>query len=56
MFGGGICVLDLNEDGFEDVFMISGMNEDVLYFNNGDGIFKNVYVGLGLEEMCYYVI
>mgnify|MGYP002335652084 FL=1 len=55
MFGGGICVFDLNEDGFEDVFMTSGMNEDVLYLNNGDGTFKNVYVGSGLEETRHYV-
>ncbi len=49
MFGGGICVFDLNEDGYEDLFMTSGMQEDVLYLNNGDGTFQNIYNGSGLE-------
>ncbi|MEM6633957.1 MAG: CRTAC1 family protein [Bacteroidota bacterium] len=55
MFGGGICVFDLNMDGFEDLFLTSGMNEDVLYLNQGDGTFKNIYEGSGLEETRKYV-
>ena len=49
MFGGGICVFDLNNDGFEDLFITGGMNDDVLYLNNGDGTFNNIYEGSGLE-------
>jgi len=49
MFGGGICVLDLDKDGYEDVFITSGMNDDVLYLNQQDGTFKNIYEGSGLE-------
>ena len=26
MFGGGICVLDINNDGYEDLFITGGMN------------------------------
>lgn len=55
MFGGGICVFDLDKDGFEDLFMTSGMNEDVLYKNNGDGTFTNIYEGSGLEVSRNYV-
>ena len=55
MFGGGICVFDLNKDGFEDLFLTSGMNEDVLYLNQGDGTFKNIYQGSGLEGTRKYV-
>ena len=55
MFGGGICVLDLNKDGFEDLYLTSGMNEDRLYLNQGDGTFKNVYEGSGLEITRNYV-
>ncbi|MEZ4774016.1 MAG: CRTAC1 family protein [Bacteroidia bacterium] len=55
MFGGGACVFDLNNDGFEDLFITSGMNEDVLYLNNGDGTFKNIYEGSGLEITRHYV-
>lgn len=49
MFGGGICVFDLDRDGFEDLYVTSGMNEDVLYKNNRNGTFTNIYEGSGLE-------
>ncbi len=49
MFGGGICVFDLNKDGFEDVFITGGMNDDQLYLNQGNGTFRNAYEGSGLE-------
>lgn len=55
MFGGGICVFDLNNDGFEDLYLTGGMNDDVLYLNNGDGTFKNIYAGSGLELSRHYV-
>ena len=55
MFGGGACVFDFNNDGFEDVFITSGMNDDVLYKNNGDGTFTNVYIGSGLEKTKGFV-
>lgn len=49
MFGGGICVFDLNKDGFEDLFITGGLNDDRLYLNQGDGTFKDIYAGSGLE-------
>jgi len=55
MFGGGACVFDINNDGWEDVFITSGMNEDVLYLNNGNGTFKNIYRESGLTETAKYV-
>lgn len=55
MFGGGACVFDYDNDGFEDVFITSGMNEDILYKNNGDGTFVNKYKGSGLEITDKYV-
>ncbi|MEL6252817.1 MAG: CRTAC1 family protein [Bacteroidota bacterium] len=55
MFGGGICVFDYNNDGFEDLFITSGMNDDVLYHNNGDGTFINIYEGSGLEDSRAFV-
>jgi len=47
-FGGGACVFDYNNDGFEDVFLAGGMNDDVLYKNNGNGTFTDVYSSSGL--------
>lgn len=55
LFGGGICVFDLNNDGFQDLFLTSGMNEDKLYLNQGDGTFKNIYEGSGLEVTRHFV-
>lgn len=55
MFGGGACVFDLNNDGWEDIFITGGKNEDVLYLNNGDGTFKNVYHQSGLELTTHYI-
>ena len=55
MFGGGACVLDFNNDGWEDVFITGGMNEDALYQNKGDGTFKNVYPQSGLDVTRHYV-
>jgi hypothetical protein len=55
LFGGGACVFDYDNDGFEDLFITSGMNEDRLYRNNGDGTFRNAYEGSGLERTRHYV-
>jgi enediyne biosynthesis protein E4 len=55
MFGGGACVFDLNNDGYEDIFITSGMNDDVLYLNQKDGTFKNIFEGSGLELTRRYV-
>ena len=41
-FGGGAAVIDYNNDGWEDVFIAGGVNNDALYHNNGDGTFTNV--------------
>ncbi|MCU0391555.1 MAG: CRTAC1 family protein [Thermoflexibacter sp.] len=47
-FGGGVCVLDYNNDGFEDIFLAGGMGDDKLYKNNGNGTFTDVYNISGL--------
>ncbi len=49
MFGGGACVIDYNNDGYEDVYITGGMNDDVLYKNNGNGTFTNVMEQSGLS-------
>lgn len=48
-FGGGACVFDLNNDGYEDIYITSGTAADVLYLNNGNGTFKNIIKNSGLE-------
>ncbi|MEA5140828.1 CRTAC1 family protein [Arcicella rigui] len=46
--GGGACVLDINNDGFDDLFLTGGMTDDVLYLNNRNGTFTNIYAKSGL--------
>jgi hypothetical protein len=55
MFGGGACVFDVNHDGFEDLYITGGMNDDALYLNNGDGTFKNIFKNSGLDITSRYV-
>lgn len=54
-FGGGATVFDLNNDGFQDVYITSGTATDVLYLNNGDGTFTNIYEQSGLVITKNYV-
>src|SRR4249920_2663909 len=55
MFGGGACVLDYNNDGYEDIYITGGMNDDVLYKNNGNGTFTNVFEQSGMAITKEYV-
>ena len=54
-FGGGATVFDINNDGYEDLFLTSGTAEDQLYLNQGDGTFKNIYDTSGLTISKGYV-
>lgn len=54
-FGGGATVFDLNNDGFQDLYITSGTTADVLYLNNGDGTFKNIYEQSGLNSTQDFV-
>ena len=50
-FGLGIAVSDLNNDGWLDIYISNDYNEqDYLYFNNGDGTFRE-----SLEEYIGHV-
>ncbi|ULQ51561.1 CRTAC1 family protein [Flavihumibacter fluvii] len=55
MFGGGACVVDFNNDGFEDVYITGGMNDDQLYKNNGNGTFTNVFEQSGMTGTKKFV-
>ncbi|TLV01596.1 RNA-binding protein [Dyadobacter luticola] len=42
-FGLGIAIADVNQDGWEDIYVTNDYNEsDYLYINNHDGTFKDV--------------
>jgi enediyne biosynthesis protein E4 len=53
--GGGICILDLNNDGYEDIFLTGGMTDDILYVNNKNGTFTNIYEQSGLTGSKNFV-
>jgi enediyne biosynthesis protein E4 len=55
MFGGGACVLDFNNDGYEDVYITGGMNDDILYKNNGNATFTNVFEQSGMTITKEYM-
>jgi len=55
MFGGGACVVDFNKDGFEDVYITGGMNDDMLYKNNGNGTFTNIFEKSGMAVTKNFV-
>ena len=41
-FGLGVCVADINKDGFQDIYVSNDYNEpDYLYINNGNGTFTD---------------
>ena len=54
-FGGGVTVFDVNNDGYEDLYITSGIKSDRLYLNNGNGTFKDIFEGSGLEVTNEYV-
>jgi enediyne biosynthesis protein E4 len=55
LLGGGVCVFDVNNDGWEDFFLTSGLGTDRLYLNKGDGTFEDIYQKSGLVVTGDYV-
>ncbi len=42
--------LDLNQDGWLDLYLLNVDMENALFINNGDGSFKNEIIGSGFED------
>lgn len=55
MFGGGVCAFDVNNDGFDDLYITGGKGNDVLYLNQHNGTFKNITDGSGLEITRHFI-
>jgi enediyne biosynthesis protein E4 len=52
---GGTCILDFNNDGFEDIYQSGGQFEGKLWKNNGDGTFSDYSNISGLNNMALEV-
>ena len=50
-FGGGIAVLDFDNDGWEDVYLTGGENPDKLYRNLGNNQFVDVSIQAGIVSL-----
>jgi len=50
-FGGGIAVLDFDNDGWEDVYLTGGDNPDKLYRNLGNNQFVDVSIQAGIASL-----
>jgi enediyne biosynthesis protein E4 len=55
MFGGGAVVIDINNDGWEDLFLTGGTADDALYLNNKNGTFQNIFESSGLIDTKNFV-
>jgi len=49
--GGGACVLDVNNDGFQDIYLTGGKKADRFYLNQKDGTFKDILASAGIEKI-----
>jgi len=47
--GGGVAIGDVNNDGWEDIFLVSNMGESKLYLNKGDWHFQDCTQEAGLS-------
>lgn len=62
LFGGGVAILDVDSDARPDVLFVNGRDwkpgppgaSHGLYRNNGDGTFRDVLAGSGLDTAAVY--
>lgn len=55
MAGGGIIVIDVNNDGWEDLFQAGGVFDSKLWLNES-GIFRDATIEYGLDQLKGYFI
>lgn len=53
MMAGGVAILDFDNDGWEDLYLIGGVYPDHLYRNKGDGTFEDATRALGIDGLAH---
>ncbi len=48
--GGGVVVLDYDNDGFHDVYVSNSVGSNALYRNDGDGTFTDMAAAAGVDD------
>ena len=51
MSGEGVCVVDFDNDGLEDIFFAGFNNTNALYRNDGNMVFTEIAGSAGLEAI-----
>lgn len=54
-FGGGVVVFDMNNDGYEDLFLAGGIDNNKLYLNNQNGTFSDVTLNSGIDVLNGFI-
>jgi hypothetical protein len=51
--GEGVCIIDFNNDGLEDIFITAFNNRNVLYRNEGNMVFTEIAEEAGIAETAH---
>ena len=54
-FGGGAVVFDMNNDGWDDLFLAGGVDNNKLYLNNKNGTFSDISAAAGLQVLSGFI-
>lgn len=49
--GGGVSIMDINNDGLQDIFFTATTGNDALYLNNGDMVFEDISSSAGTQKL-----